>query len=94
MKSFIHSFHARFTESILSSWSDFTACDAHCKRGKQKRFRSCLDPNQHDTKRKTCGNHPLQEEIDCLVRDGCQGTGYYLAYADQSCTEFCKSKGT
>ena len=85
--------HFYLTDNILSSWSDYTSCDAHCTRGKQKRYRSCLDPNQYDAVKRTCGNHPLQEEIECLSRDGCKGTGYYLAQVNMSCTDFCKTKG-
>ena len=81
------------TGEIVSQWGEWSSCSRECKRGKQTRTRICYDRTLFDEEENFCGGEPLKEEQECLVREDCQGSGYYLAEVGQSCDEFCASKG-
>jgi len=78
---------------MVGSWSDWTACDTKCMRGKSRRSRACLDPSIYDATTKMCGSDIIVEEKDCLDRSDCTGSGNYLADPGMSCEAFCETKG-
>ena len=81
------------TGEIVSQWGEWSSCSHDCKRGKQTRTRICYDLTLFDEEENSCGGESLKEEQECLIREDCQGSGYYLADVGQSCDEFCASKG-
>uniref|UniRef100_A0A7M5X8J7 Uncharacterized protein n=2 Tax=Clytia hemisphaerica TaxID=252671 RepID=A0A7M5X8J7_9CNID len=80
------------SDELVSDWSDWSECPVKCVRSKMTRTRSCYDSSQHNQEQGLCGDLLLVEEKECLVREDCQGSGYYLAEVQQSCDEFCASK--
>ncbi|XP_066928820.1 uncharacterized protein [Clytia hemisphaerica] len=77
---------------IVSEWGEWAPCSRECKRGTQTRSRICYDQTLFDEDDNSCGGELLTDEQECLVRENCQGSGYYLAEVQQSCDEFCASK--